>query len=163
MNEWIIYIELILSMFYQKAPFLSILDPFWALFRFDQYQWLIENWIEFLFELNLQSWIIVWIEFWVSNIETNIKLNHFLAKSKHWIESERLSPMAKLGVWSSIVWGKSHQENWEHVIWCSPHVAALAILPNLGAPRKPQGARVRLLSMTLYGGPSPLLTEKVRL
>ena len=68
--------------------------------------------------------------------------------------------MAKLGVWSSIVWGKSHQENWKHVIWCSPHVAALAILPNLGAPRKPQGARVRLLSMTLYGGPSPLLTEK---
>ena len=32
--------------------------------------------------------------------------------------------------------------------------------PNLGAPRKPQGARVRLLSMTLYGGPSLLLTEK---
>ena len=76
------------------------------------------------------------------------------------VESDGLSPMAKSGVWSSIVWGKSHQENREHVIWCSSHVPGVAILANLGAPRKPQGARVRLLSMTLYGGPSPLLTEK---
>ena len=91
MNEWIMYIESILSRFFiKKHPFCL----FWILFEYFSDS---DYWIEFSFELNFQSWIIVWIEFWVSTIEPNIKLNHFSAKLKHWIESDGLSRMAKLG------------------------------------------------------------------
>ena len=36
----------------------------------------------------------VWIQLWVSNIESNIESNHFLAKIKDWIESDRVSERA---------------------------------------------------------------------
>ena len=42
------------------AIFLSILDTFWALFLFHQYQWFQDYWIELHFELNQQNFF--WIE-----------------------------------------------------------------------------------------------------
>ena len=35
---------------------------------------------------------VVWIEFCVKNIESNIEFNHFATKFKHRIESDRVSP-----------------------------------------------------------------------
>ena len=92
MNES--YFESIFAIFDEKSRLLSILDIFWALFLFDQYQWFPDYWIELSFELNQQNflnWIIFWIESWVKQYWIDYWINHFLAKSKHWIESDRVS------------------------------------------------------------------------
>ena len=57
-------------------------------------------------------WTILWIEFWVNNSESNIELNQFLAKFKHWIESDRVSVMAK-----SILRCRHVQDNWPKTVF----------------------------------------------
>ena len=94
MNES--YFESIIAIFDEKSPFLSILDTFWAIFPFDQYQWSPDYWIELSFELNQHNfflnWIIFWIESWVKQYWIDYWMNHYLAKFKHWIESDWVSP-----------------------------------------------------------------------
>ena len=41
----------------------------------------------------LLNWIIFWIESWVKQYWIEYWMNHFLAKFKHWIESDRVSPI----------------------------------------------------------------------
>ena len=45
------------------------------------------NWISRIF----LNWIIFWIESWVKRYWIEYWMNHFLAKFKHWIESDRVS------------------------------------------------------------------------
>ena len=62
------------------------------------------NWIKMThFELNnilnwitkiIKNWIIFWIEFSWNDFESNIELNQFWAKFKHWIESIWVSDRA---------------------------------------------------------------------
>ena len=102
MNEWIIF-WIDICHFWWKAPFFvyfgHFLGNFWALFLFDQYQWSPDYWIELSFELNQQNfflnWIIFWIESWVKQYWIEYWMNHFLAKFKHWIESDWVSPIPK--------------------------------------------------------------------
>ena len=85
--------------FLMKSPlFLSILDTFWTIFRHFSYSTSIKesltielnyllNWISrIFFELNnILNWILG------KAILNRILMNHFLAKFKHWIESDRVS------------------------------------------------------------------------
>ena len=78
------YLEFLIK----KSPFLSILDSLRALFWFPGIlSWFI-YWI--LFELNNSlNWILgkqYWIKYWIES---------FLAKFKHWIESDRVSQRAR--------------------------------------------------------------------
>ena len=90
------YLEFLIK----KSPFfLSILYSFRAIFWFDQYQWF----------PGILSWIIYWIESTPILFELNNSLNRFLgkqywikywiesflAKFKHWIESDRVSQRAR--------------------------------------------------------------------
>ena len=54
--------------------------------------WLL-NWIIFWIESAefFLNWIIFWIESWVKQYWIEYWMNHFLAKFKHWIESDRVS------------------------------------------------------------------------
>ena len=92
------YFESIFVIFAKKHPFLSILDTFWANFGHFSYTTGINdaltielnyllNWISRIF----LNWIIFWIESWVKQYWIKYKMNHFLAKFKHWIESDRVS------------------------------------------------------------------------
>ena len=98
-NEWMNAIESIFSTLVLLPPqFLTLFGPFsgnFLIWPVSLIPWLL-NWIIFLIESSdlFWNWITVCIEFWAINIESNIKLNHFLAKFKHWIESNRLSPRA---------------------------------------------------------------------
>ena len=97
MNES--YFESIFAIFDEKPPFLSILDTFWAIFGHFSYSTSINdsltielnyllNWISRIF----LNWIIFWIESWVKQYWIEYWTKHFLAKFKHWIESDRVSP-----------------------------------------------------------------------
>ena len=98
-NEWI-------TQFLNRyLPFLMI-SPLFCLFwtLFGQFlgtfpirpvliiPWLL-NWIIFWIESPefILNWIIFWIESWVKQYWIEYWMNHFLAKFKHWIESERVS------------------------------------------------------------------------
>ena len=96
MNES--YFESIFAIFDEKSPFLSILDTFWTIFGHFSYSTSIKesltielnyllNWISRIF----LNWIIFWIESWVKRYWIEYWMNHFLAKFKHWIESDRVS------------------------------------------------------------------------
>ena len=105
---WIIFwIEYSWYHFWWKAPFFvnfgHFLGNLWALFLFDQYQWFPDYSIESSFELNEQ--IFFWIESWIKQYWIVYWMNHFLAKFKHWIESDRVSktPMCYC-VLSTTVW-----------------------------------------------------------
>ena len=54
--------------------------------------WLM-NWINFWIESAefFWNWIIFWIESWVKRYWIEYWMNHFLAKFKHWIESDWVS------------------------------------------------------------------------
>ena len=98
-NEWI-------TQFLNRyLPFLMI-SPLFCLFwtLFGQFlgtfpirpvliiPWLL-NWIIFWIESPefILNWIIFWIESWVKQYWIEYWMNHFLAKFKHWIESDRVS------------------------------------------------------------------------
>ena len=97
MNEWIIF-WIDIYHFWWKVPFfLYILDTFWAIFGRLSYSTstndsltielnYLLNWISIIF----LNWIIFWIESWVNQYRIEYWINHFLAKSKHWIESDRV-------------------------------------------------------------------------
>ena len=96
MNES--YFESIFAIFDEKPPFLSILDTFWAIFGQLSHSTRINdpltielnnllNWISRFFF----NWIIFWIESWVKQYWIEYWMNHFLAKFKHWIESDWVS------------------------------------------------------------------------
>ena len=53
------------------------------------------------------NWIIFWIESWLKQYWIEYWMNHFLAKFKHWIESDWVSPTTKL---NPQVW-----QHWERV------------------------------------------------
>ena len=93
------YFESIFAIFDEKSPFLSILDTFWTIFGHFSYSTSIKesltielnyllNWISRIF----LNWIIFWIESWVKRYWIEYWMNHFLAKFKHWIESDWVSP-----------------------------------------------------------------------
>ena len=99
-NEWI-------TQFLNRyLPFLMI-SPLFCLFwtLFGQFlgtfpirpvliiPWLL-NWIIFWIESPefILNWIIFWIESWVKQYWIEYWMNHFLAKFKHWIESDWVSP-----------------------------------------------------------------------
>ena len=98
-NEWMNYILNWYLPFFMNSPLFNL---FWTLFR--QFLGtfpigpvsmipLLLNWIFFWIEsAYFFNWIIVWIEFWINNIESNTELNHFSAKNKHWIDSDRVLP-----------------------------------------------------------------------
>ena len=98
MNEWIIF-WIDICHFWWKAPFFCL---FWTLFGqflgtfpirpVSMIPWLL-NWIIFWIESAEFSlnWIIFWIESWVKQYWIEYWMNHFLAKFKHWIESDRVS------------------------------------------------------------------------
>ena len=97
MNES--YFESIFAIFDEKSPFFCL---FWTLFG--QFSgtfpirpvliipWLL-NWIIFWIESPefILNWIIFWIESWVKQYWIEYWMNHFLAKFKYWIESDRVS------------------------------------------------------------------------
>ena len=99
MNEWIIF-WIDICHFWWKAPFFCL---FWTLFGqfLGNYPirpelmipWLL-NWIIFWIESAdfFLNWIIFWIESWVKQYWIEYWMNHFLAKFKHWIESDWVSP-----------------------------------------------------------------------
>ena len=92
---WELYIESISSIFDKKSP---LFCRYWTFFWPESMiPWLLNwsiSWIESPeFVLN---WVIIWIEFLVCNIERIIELNHFSAKFKHWIESDRVSPTPRV-------------------------------------------------------------------
>ena len=69
---------------------------FWALSystSINDALWLL-NWIIFWIESAefILNWIIIWIESWVKQYWIKYWMNHFLAKFKHWIESDWVSP-----------------------------------------------------------------------
>ena len=93
----------------------SILYVKFAIFHFELNNLL--NWIKRThFELNnilnwittiIQNWINFWTEFSWNDFESNIELNQFRAKFKHWIESIWVSDMAilgKLSTWTLRAW-----------------------------------------------------------
>ena len=92
-SEWMDHLlNRYFQFFYIKPPIFCL---FWTLFGHSSNSTSIND--SLTIELNfLLNWITrvyfelnnIWIELWVSNIESNIKLNHFLAKLKHWIESD---------------------------------------------------------------------------
>ena len=94
--------------FLMKSPFFSL---FWVFFRYflgtfpirpvSMIPWLMNwiiPWIESAeFFLN---WIIFWIESWAKQYWIKYWMNHFLAKFKHWIESDWVSATTT-SPWSS--------------------------------------------------------------
>ena len=94
--------------FLMKSPLFCL---FWTLFGqflgtfpirpVSMIPWLL-NWIIFWIESAeyFLNWIIFWIESWVKQYWIEYWMNHFLAKFKHWIESDWVSPTTK--------WGKIH-------------------------------------------------------
>ena len=50
------------------------------------------------------NWIIFWIESWVKHYWIEYWMNHFLAKFKHWIESDWVSPTTILQCKQWITW-----------------------------------------------------------
>ena len=94
MNES--YFESIFVIFDEQHPFLSILDTFLGTFPIrpvSMMPWLL-NWIIFRIESAefILNWIIFWIEPWLKQYWIEYWMNHFLAKFKHWIESDWVSP-----------------------------------------------------------------------
>ena len=97
MNES--YFESIFAIFDEKSPFFCL---FWTLFGqfsgtfpirpVSKSPWLL-NWIIFWIESAefFLKWIIFWIESWVKRYWIEYWMNQFLAKFKHWIESDRVS------------------------------------------------------------------------
>ena len=85
--------------FLMKSPLFCL---FWTLFGqfsgtfpirpVSKSPWLL-NWIIFWIESAefFLNWIIFWIESWVKRYWIEYWMNHFLAKFKHWIESDRVS------------------------------------------------------------------------
>ena len=96
MNEWCF--ESIFAFFDDKPLFLSILGTFWPILGtfpirpVSMIPWLL-NWIIFWIESAdfFWNWIIFWIESWVKQYWIKYWMNHFLAKFKHWIESDWVS------------------------------------------------------------------------
>ena len=98
-NEWMNHILNRYLPFLMKSPLFCL---FWTLFG--QFlgtfpiqpvliiPWLL-NWIIFWIESPefILNWIIFWIESWVKQYWIEYWMNHFLAKFKHWIESDRVS------------------------------------------------------------------------
>ena len=84
------------------------------------------NWIKMThFELNnilnwitkiIKNWIIFWIEFSWNDFESNIELNQFWAKFKHWIESiwvsDRANMHTKLHLMNSLYVSITHKGNY---------------------------------------------------
>ena len=91
MNES--YFESIFAIFYEKSPFLSNLDTFWAIFWHFSYLTSINDSLtsESNYLLNVISRIFFWIEYGVKQYWIKYWMNHFLAKFKHWIESDWVS------------------------------------------------------------------------
>ena len=93
--------------FLMKSPLFCL---FWTLFGqfsgtfpirpVSKSPWLL-NWIIFWIESAefFLNWIIFWIESWVKRYWIEYWMNHFLAKFKHWIESDRVSntPISRTG------------------------------------------------------------------
>ena len=98
MNEWIIV----------EVPFYVYFGHFLGTFPIrpvSMIPWLL-NWIIFWIESAkyFLNWMIFWIESWVKQYWIEYWINHFLAKFKYWIESDRVSktpnlkaPLARLG------------------------------------------------------------------
>ena len=95
MNKIIFWIDI--CYFNEKSPFCL----FWTLFGqflgtfpiqpVSLIPWLL-NWIIFWIEsAYFFYWMIFWIESWVKQYWIKYWINHFLAKFKHWIESDRVS------------------------------------------------------------------------
>ena len=114
------YFESIIVIFEEKSPLFCL---FWTLFgqflgTFPIWPvliipWLL-NWIIFWIELPefilnwiifwiespefILNWIIFWIESWVKQYWIEYWMNHFLAKFKHWIESDWVSDSTSLAL-----------------------------------------------------------------
>ena len=98
-NEWMNHILNRYLPFLMKSPLFCL---FWTLFGqfsgtfpirpVSKSPWLL-NWIIFWIESAefFLNWIIFWIESWVKRYWIEYWMNHFLAKFKHWIESDRVS------------------------------------------------------------------------
>ena len=98
--------------------------------------WLL-NWIIFWFESAefFLNWIIIWIESWVKQYWIKYWMDHFLAKFKHWIESDRVSNTSSF-LWFEYrnilqdvclfksVTGKKSRWAWEFRIWPTSHFAS---------------------------------------
>ena len=108
-NEWMNHILNQHLPFPLKSPlFLSFLDTFWAIFGHFSYSTSINN--SLTIELNyLLNWISricfelnsIWIESWVKQYWFEYWMTHFLAKFKHWIESDWVS--ATNSHWSMVI------------------------------------------------------------
>jgi len=98
-NEWMNHILNRYLPFLMKSPLFCL---FWTLFGqfsgtfpirpVSKSPWLL-NWIIFWIESAefFLNWIIFWIESWVKRYWIEYWMNHFLAKFKQWIESDRVS------------------------------------------------------------------------
>ena len=102
-NEWMNHILNRYLPFLMKSPLFCL---FWTLFGQFSHSTSINdpltielnnllNWISRFF----LNWIIFWIESWVKQYWIEYWMNHFLAKFKHWIESDRVSntPISRTG------------------------------------------------------------------
>ena len=97
--------------FWWKSPFLVYFGHFLGTFPIrlvSMILWLL-NWIIFWIESVelFLNWILFWIESWLKQYWIEYWMNHFLAKFKHWIESDWVSPTTKL---NPQVW-----QHWERV------------------------------------------------
>ena len=121
MNEWIIF-WIDMCHFWWKVPFFFL---FWTLFGqflgtfpirpVSKSPWLL-NWIIFwIVSAEFLNWIIFWIESWVKRYWIEYWINHFLAKFKHWIESDRVSNTPSWGAHLDY-WGAVVQKSWDKMI-----------------------------------------------
>ena len=118
-NKWMneSFFESIFVIFDEKSPLLSILDTFWTIFGHFSYSTSIKesltielnyllNWISRIF----LNWIIFWFESLVKQYLIEYWSNHFLAKFKYSIESDRVSNtpicmiMTKAILWIASDW-----------------------------------------------------------
>ena len=112
MNEWIIF-WINICHFWWKVFFFV----YWTLFgQFSgtfpirpvlMTPWLLNRiifWIES--EELFLNWIIVWIDSWVKQYWMEYLINHFLAKFKHWIESDWVSATTSLLHCVLALWNK---------------------------------------------------------
>ena len=86
-----------------------------AIFHFELNN--ILNWIT----TDYLNWIIFWVEFSWNDFESNIELNQFWAKFKHWIESIWVSDMAsqpRLSAWQSFYVFCCWQFSFTNVVAC---------------------------------------------
>ena len=140
------------------------------------------NWIKMThFELNnilnwitkiIKNWIIFWIEFSWNDFESNIELNQFWAKFKHWIESIWVLNRARLHpVWSvrGNKWQScppkrqlTEQGNPPHIVPLYPIAHKLHTLLSTPIPTSPFHACYQITITSSHSSPSTVLKHYAR-